>query len=150
MHAGRGGALRQEAGVVEDKDAVGLAESFGCVVLEVVAELVGLPAGAVEELAQAVGGPVSRVFSQLPAVLAADRAQQSTDVVTRTAMPLDAFEAVAGPPEQFLEVVVPDLNCTLVDYARRLPRALPLPIEGWSGKENKGRRSGHYTHRNRP
>jgi len=44
-------------------------------VLEVVADLVGVPAGAVEEPLKAVGGAVSGVFGQLPAVLAADRAQ---------------------------------------------------------------------------
>jgi len=61
--------------VVEDEDPVGLAEPFGYVVLEVVAEFVGVPAGTVQEPLEAVGGAVSGVFGQLPAVLAADRAQ---------------------------------------------------------------------------
>lgn len=94
--------------------------------LEVVAELVGVPAGAVEEPLEAVGCAVSGVFGQLPAVLAADRAQQSTDVVTHPAARLDPPEAVAGTQEQFLEFVVPDLNCTLVDHTGRLPGPLPL------------------------
>jgi hypothetical protein len=95
-------------------------------VLQVIAEFVSVPAGSIEEPLQAVGGTVSSVFGQLPAVLSADRAQQSTDVVTHPATRLDAPEAVAGTQEQFLELVVPDLNCTLVDHARRLPRALSL------------------------
>ncbi|GAA0931341.1 hypothetical protein GCM10009549_54970 [Streptomyces thermoalcalitolerans] len=65
-------------------------------------------------------------FCQLPAVLAADRAQQSTDVVTHPTTRLDAPEAAAGTQEQFLELVVPDFNCTLVDHAGRLPGLLPL------------------------
>jgi hypothetical protein len=126
LHASRGGALLEEAGVVEDEDPVGLAEPFGYVVLEVVAELVGVPAGTVEKPLKAVGGAVSGVFGQLPAVRAADRAQQPADVVTHSATRLDTLEAVAGTQEQFLEFVVPDLNCTLVDHAGRLPGPLPL------------------------
>jgi hypothetical protein len=47
--------LLEEAGVVEDEDPVGLAEPFGYVVLEVVAEVIGVPASAVEEPLKAVG-----------------------------------------------------------------------------------------------
>uniref|UniRef100_UPI00374E155A hypothetical protein n=1 Tax=Streptomyces gibsoniae TaxID=3075529 RepID=UPI00374E155A len=73
-----------------------------------------------------VEGCVSGVFGQLPAVLAADWAQHSADVVTHPATRLDTPEAVAGTQEQFLELVVPDLNCTLVDHVGRLPGPLPL------------------------
>ena len=110
LHAGRGGALLEEASVVEDEDPVGLAEPFGYVVLEVVAELVGVPAGAVEEPLEAVGCAVSGGFGQLPAVLAANRTQQPTDVITHPATRLNPLEAVAGTQEQFLLESSVDVN----------------------------------------
>jgi hypothetical protein len=66
LHAGRGGALLDEAGVVEDEYPAVLAEPLGDVCLQVVADLVGVPAGAVEQALEAVGGGVANVFSQLP------------------------------------------------------------------------------------
>lgn len=71
LHAGRGGAFLEEAGAVEDEDPVGLglglAESFGYVMLQVVAEFVRVPAGAVQEPLETVGCAVSGVLGQLPA-----------------------------------------------------------------------------------
>jgi hypothetical protein len=109
-------------GFAVDED--GLAEPLGYVVLEVVAEVIGVPAGAVGEPLEAVGCAVSGVFGQLPAVFTADRSQQSTDVVAHPATRLDTPEVVAGAQEQCLELVVPDLNCMLVDHAGRLPGPL--------------------------
>lgn len=76
-HAGRGGALPEGSGVAEDEDPVGPAEPFGYVVLEVVAEFVGVPSGAAEDSLEAVGCAVSGVFGRLPAVFAADRAMMA-------------------------------------------------------------------------
>jgi hypothetical protein len=43
-----GSALLDEASVVEDEDAVGLAELVGDVCLQVVADVVGVPGGCVQ------------------------------------------------------------------------------------------------------
>ncbi|WP_258382755.1 hypothetical protein [Streptomyces sp. NTH33] len=70
---------------------------------------------------------MANVFSQLPAVLAADLAEQAADVVAHPPTRFDAPETVAGAQKEFFEFTVPGLGCTLVDHHRRLPGPVSLP-----------------------
>ena len=95
LDAGGDGALLDEAGVVDDQDTVGGAEALGDVGLEVVADLVCVPAGSCEQVLQPVRGRMACVLGQLPAVLAACRAKESLHVVPH---PPPGFNpAEAGP-----------------------------------------------------
>lgn len=122
LHARGGGALLDEAGVVNDQDSVAPPEAFGDVVLELVTDLVRVPAGTGEQVLQPVGGGVTGVLGQLPAIFAADRAEQASDVAAHPAAWLHAPEAVADTEEEVFEFVVPGLGRRLVDHDERLPR----------------------------
>lgn len=63
LNPGGGGALLDEAGVVDDEDPVVLAELVGDVLLQVVADVVGLPLRAGEQVLQTVGGGVACLSS---------------------------------------------------------------------------------------
>lgn len=65
MDSGEGGAFLQESGVVDNQYPVGAAELFSDVGLQVIADVVGVPAGAGEQVLQAVGGGVAGVFGEL-------------------------------------------------------------------------------------
>lgn len=98
---------------------------------------------------------MSDVFGQLPGVLATGRAQHSMDVVTHPATRLETPEAVADTQEQLLKLVIPDLNCMLVNHARSLPGLLPpsarLPtIEGWHEERGLVPATSPLTHPDRP
>lgn len=107
--------------VVEGQDSVGLAEFVGDVCLQVIADVVGVPGGPVQQLLQAVGGAVACVFGQLPAVFAADRAEPGADVVPHAASQVGAAEAVADTQEEIVEFMVPGRVGMVVDHAGRLP-----------------------------
>ena len=81
LDASGDGALLDEAGVVGDQDAVGGAEAFGDVGLEVIADPVCVPAGSCEQALQPVRGRMACVLGQLPAVLAAYRAKEPVHAV---------------------------------------------------------------------
>jgi hypothetical protein len=72
LHAGRSGALLDEAGVVDDEDPTVLAEALGDVCLQVVADVVGVPGRPVQQPLETVGGAMSGELGQLSAVFAAD------------------------------------------------------------------------------
>ena len=119
MHPGGGGALLHEPGVVNDQYAALSAELFGDVGLQVVTDLVRVPAGAGEQVLQAVGGGVAGLLGQLPAVFAGHRGEQAADVVTHAAAWFDAAEAVPDVGEQVVEVSVPGLGCECGHGAHR-------------------------------
>ncbi|GAA1544426.1 hypothetical protein GCM10009730_61960 [Streptomyces albidochromogenes] len=98
-----------------------MAELIGDVCLQVVADVVGVPGGSVQQPLQAVGGAVACMFGQLPAVFAADRAEQGADVVAHAASQVGEAEAVADTQEEVVEFTVPGRVCKVVDHAGRLP-----------------------------
>lgn len=140
-----------KTGVVEDEDSVGFAESFGDVCLQVVADAVGVPGGSVQQPLQAVESAVACVFGQLPAVFAADWAEQGADVVTHTASQVGTPETVADAQEEVVEFTVPGRVGKVVDHVRKLPSSPRRessrchPSEGRPGKTAPDMPSANYT-----
>ncbi|MFD7771293.1 hypothetical protein [Streptomyces sp. NPDC059787] len=64
------------------------------------------------------------MFGQLPAVFAADRAEQGADVVTHAASQVGTAETVADAQEEVVEFTVPGRVGKVVDHAGRLPSSL--------------------------
>lgn len=60
-----------------DQYTVGAAQVSGDVGLQVVADVVGVPAGSGEQVLQSIGGGVADVFGKLPAILRATGASSA-------------------------------------------------------------------------
>ncbi|MBY8885112.1 hypothetical protein K7472_09670 [Streptomyces sp. PTM05] len=86
------------------------------------------------ERAGSAVGAVACVFSQLPAVFAADRVEQGADVVTHAASQVGAAETVADTQEEVVEFTVPGRVGEVIDHTGRLPssplRQFPVPLVG--------------------
>lgn len=78
LHPGRGGALLDEAGVIDDQLTLRCAELLCCIGLQVIAETVGVPAAVGQQVLESVRGGMASVLSKLPAVLAAYRSSPRT------------------------------------------------------------------------
>lgn len=127
-----------------------VAELLGDVCLRVVADVVGTPGGSVEQPLQAIEGAVASVFGQLSAVLAADRAEQGTDVVPHTASQVRAAEAVADAEEEVFEFTVPGRVRKVVDHVGDCPDRTAASsgidsLEGRSAKTVPDTPSANYT-----
>jgi hypothetical protein len=133
-----GGAFFDEAGVVEDEHS---AELVRDVCLQVVADVVGFPGGAVQQPLQAVGGVVASVFGELPAVLAADRAKQGAYVVTHATSQAGAAETMADAQEEVVEFTVPGHVRKVVDHAERLSSSplgqFSMPLVGGAVRQDR-------------
>jgi hypothetical protein len=88
LHTGRLGALLEEAGLVDDERAIGVGQVLHHIGAQIVADGVGVPVGASEQVLDAVGAVVAEVLGHLPAVLALGVAEQP-------------FEIIDGPPTRF-------------------------------------------------
>ncbi len=85
LDPGGGGALLDEPGVVDDEDAITLAELVSDVFLQVVADVVRVPLRSGEQVLQAIGGCVACLLGQLPAVLSGHWCEQAAYVVAHAA-----------------------------------------------------------------
>lgn len=81
------------------------------------------------------------VFGQLPAVFAADRAEQGADVVTHTAPQVGAAETEADAQEEVVEFTVPGRVGKVVDHAGRLPssprKQFSMPLIGGAVRRDR-------------
>ncbi|KOG10270.1 hypothetical protein ADK34_35640 [Streptomyces viridochromogenes] len=107
LDAGGGGALLDESGVVDDQHTAVGPKTFGDVGLQVVADLVRVPAAAGHQSLKAVRCGVTRVFGKLPAVLAADLAQEPTDIVACSPPGFHPREPGSDPQDKISKFIVP-------------------------------------------
>jgi hypothetical protein len=110
------------------------------VVAQVVADLVSVPAGVVEQPLHPIGGVVAGLFGQLPAVLALGCAEQALEEPAGAAADLDAAKPWRDPLAQRLQFACPVVDlfeCGIhasprfaVHEARRLPQqnAAGVPV----------------------
>jgi hypothetical protein len=110
LHARRSSALLEEAGLVDDQDTVGLTEPFGHVFLQVVADLIGIPPGPVQQVLQAGRNVVADVLRELPAVLPTDGAEQPAHVVPHPPPQIDPAEPVSHPQQHLFQLKSPAIR----------------------------------------
>lgn len=91
------------------------------VCLQVIADLVGVPPASRQQPLQPVRRAVTCELCQLPAVLAADRSQQTADVVPHPPPWLDPRESAADPQEKVLKFRWPQPSSKILDHIRTLP-----------------------------
>jgi hypothetical protein len=91
-----------ETGLIHDEHRVTFAQLFNDVFPQHVVCSIGIPLRSLEQVLYAVGCRFADPLSELPAVLALDRAQQALQVRER---PLSGL----GTPEQFSESMVQHL-----------------------------------------
>ncbi len=78
MHADRFRALLQEAGLVDDQHAVGVAEMLGNEGDEIIAHRLDIPVGGIEQALHALRPRLAEMFGELPAVLALDGSSRAS------------------------------------------------------------------------
>lgn len=143
LHSREGCAFLDEAGVVDDEDPVGFAEVVDDVCLQVVADVVGVPGGSVQEPLQAVGGAVACVFGQLPAVCGRPgRARPGRRRACGVAgLRGRSGEAVANTQEEVVAFTVPGRVGKVVDHAGRLPSSqlgqFSMPLVGGAVRQDR-------------
>jgi hypothetical protein len=125
-HPGRVRALLDEPGLVPHQHRGGVAQVFDGVLAQVITHAVSVPAGAVEQPLHPIRGQLPGLFSQPPAVLALQRAEQPLQVPKGSAARLDASEPRPDPLVQLDQPVRPHprLLLGLLDLAAR-PRRAP-------------------------
>ena len=101
--AGRGVALLDEPGLVEDQHPVVLAEVLEDVSAHVVAHPAGFPLGTAEQVLEPVGRAVTGLLGELPGVLTLHRTQQTTYVITRASTRLHTTEPARNTSEQVVK-----------------------------------------------
>jgi hypothetical protein len=107
LHPGRLRAFLDEAGLVQDQHGIRVAQVLHDVGVQVIADRVGVPACATEEVLHAVGRRIACRFGQLPAVLALHGRQQATQVCRGTPPRLGAREPRRDPPQHRIETARP-------------------------------------------
>ena len=104
-------ALLQEAGFVHDEDARPLVtEVLDDVLSKIVADLIGVPLGGVQEALDALGIPLPDGLGKPPAVLALDLTEQAEEIPTHTLPGLRTGEAVAYSLVQRAQRLRPPAN----------------------------------------
>jgi hypothetical protein len=83
---------------------------LGEVAAQVIADLVGVPAGVVEQSLRPIWGGRAGLLGQLPAVLALDTGQQATQERARPAADLHPLEPRRDPLAQRLQLGRPFLD----------------------------------------
>ena len=102
LHAGRLVALLEKAGLVEHQHGVGIAQMLDDIGPQIVADGIGVPAHAAQEVLHAVGGRVAGGLGQLPAVLALERREQALQIGPGAAARFDAAEPGSNPGDEII------------------------------------------------
>jgi hypothetical protein len=103
LHSCRGPALLQEAGLVDDENAAVGAEVFGGVGTQIVADGIGVPAGAAQQALHRPRPSMGRLFGQLPAVLPFHARQQPEQVGAGRGPGLNPPEPARDPGHNLVE-----------------------------------------------
>ena len=109
------GAFLEEAGFIKHPHGIWLGEIVRDIGAEAVAECVGVPVGATEQVLKAIGRGVARDFSQLPAILAFHRAEQSSEIGDGTSASLGAGKERANASLNVTPIDIPDLHIKQID-----------------------------------
>jgi hypothetical protein len=110
LHPGRLAALLQEARLVQHQHRIRVAQVLDDVGAQVVADRVGVPAHAREEVLHAVRRRVAGGLGQLPAVLALQGRQQPAQVGQGPPPRLGPGEARRDPRRQGVQLPRPDFG----------------------------------------
>jgi hypothetical protein len=103
-------ALFQKAGLVDDQHPVGVAQVFGDVSTQVIADTISVPLGTVEQALHAIRALVTGRFSEGPTVLAGDRRKEPGEVVAGTTPWFDPPEPARQPRHQLIESAGPAIK----------------------------------------
>ena len=100
-------ALLEEAGLVEDQHGLVVAEGLDGVGVQVVADLVGLPVGAAQQMLDGVEALVANLLGELPGVLALDRREQAQEIGPNPSTGFTAGESPCDPLDDRFELLAP-------------------------------------------
>jgi hypothetical protein len=109
-HATRLGPLLEEPGLVHNRHPGRLAQVVVGVASQLIADCVGVPVGAGEEMLHPVRGGLAQVLGQLPAVLPLGAAQEPAEVGNGSVTRLAAGEVPADPLPESLHLLCPPLH----------------------------------------
>ena len=90
-------AFLEKPGFVEDQHAVGIPQRLPAIGAQLVADGVGVPIGAAQQILEAVGSRLTADFRHLPAILALDRTEQAAQIRQDPVAGLRAGE-IGGQP----------------------------------------------------
>src|SRR4051812_10674544 len=79
-HTHRGGSFLEEAGFIDNTNALAIAKLFDDEELQAITGSIGVPVGTLEQALHPIGRGVAAGLGQLPAILAFKRCQQGTQV----------------------------------------------------------------------
>jgi hypothetical protein len=84
------GSFLEEAAFIDNEHALGTAQVLDDVVLEFIADGLGVPEGSIQQMLEAIGIDLSEVLGQLPSVLTLDGAEQALEIVQGELFGFDA------------------------------------------------------------
>src|SRR4051794_31999137 len=107
---GRLGALLEKAGLIQHQDRGGVTQVLDHVGAQIIAERIGVPVNAREELLHAVRGVVAGRLGEVPAVLPLQGGQQALKISQGASARLRTPEPRGNPPSNRLQLLSPVLG----------------------------------------
>ncbi len=107
LDPGRLGPLLEESGLVEDQDRRRIAQVLAHIGHQIVTHRVRVPARRIHEPLHAIGGALTRLLGQLPAILALGMAKQAFAIRQGAAPRLGPLKARRNPRMQGLQLARP-------------------------------------------
>ena len=108
-------ALLEESGLIENQDGLVIAEGLNRVDSQVIADLVGIPVGATQEVLDGVGTVVADLLGELPGVLALDRTEQADKIGPDSTSGFAASESRGDPLGDRVELLAPGVDILETD-----------------------------------
>ena len=107
VDAGRLGALLEKAGLIQHQDCVVIAQVLDHIGPQIIAERIGVPVNAREELLHAVWRVVAGRLGEVPAVLPLQGSQQALKISQGASARLRTPEPRGNPPGNRLQFLQP-------------------------------------------
>ena len=102
--ASRVAAFFEKPGFVEDQHAVGIPQMLHDIGAQLIADGVGVPVGAAQQVLEAIGSRLAADFRHLPAVLALGLTEQAAQIRQDPVAGLRAGEIGGQPPRHVRQV----------------------------------------------
>ena len=101
-------ALLEEPRLVDDQHAVGIAKVLTQIADQFIADGIGIPDGSTQKMLDGERVGVAEAFGHLPAVLAFDIAEQSSQIIHRSLTRFDAGKVTGDPFADSIEFTQPN------------------------------------------